>query len=105
MCIRRQDGGAVLVETLATLPRAAVGPALDELDVDENGSSSFRVRDSPETVLAPEPVAGDGQAVTLGRSDLEVTIRIPDLEDLGSHGHLPRSLAGLDARRPRRQTS
>src|SRR5262249_11071352 len=75
----------VVVESRAGLSRAAVGPALDGLDVDENRSSPFGVRDLPETVLAPEQVAGDGQPVSLGRSDLEVAVRIPDLEDLGSH--------------------
>ncbi|HEU5009676.1 MAG TPA: hypothetical protein VFT33_03155, partial [Gaiellaceae bacterium] len=94
--LRRRD---VRVETFVALGRAVVGPALDEFDVDENRSSSFRVRDPPETVLASELVAGDGDAVDLRRRDLEITIRIPNLEDLGSHRASPRSLDQLDARR------
>jgi predicted amidophosphoribosyltransferase len=53
--------------------------------VDENRSSTFCVGDLPEPVLPSNPVAGNRKAVDLGRSNLEVAIRIADLEDLGSH--------------------
>lgn len=90
--------GGVLVETFLALIRAVVEPELDELDVDENRSPSLRVRDPPETVLPPKLVARDREAVDLRRRDLEITIRIANLEDLGSQWKPPRSLDGLDAR-------
>src|SRR6476659_1553780 len=92
-------GVGSLVETLVLLAGAAFGRLVsDELDMDEHRPPPFGVRDLPETVFPPEPVAGNREGVDLRRSDLVVTIRIPDLEDLGSHRTSPRSLDRLDAR-------
>src|SRR5262245_66289259 len=75
--------------TPLALPGALPRQGLDQFDVHEDRASSFCVRDPPETVPSPELVAGGGHAVYLGRSDLEVTVGVPDLEDLGSHRTSP----------------